>query len=235
MKNAWLNFSTTCNFELMQKKVFKHIPLQYADGFLDGTSVRIGTLYDFRNFEEHSPGVFDPQEGIATTEFLETESLRTEERLDINEVVNPLMGLPINTRVDFNHINLVLAYSDCYIFSTSLSDEPEIVSSVINTDLKELSVIIEIQDIFDYAQHIARRLFKLGLSTGQYWCEPVVYKSLSREYTLHGIQKPDPFVKDIRFAKQEEWRVMFEPTRTKIIPEIIQLNDFPKKILCKVK
>jgi hypothetical protein len=58
----------------MRQVLFKHLPSHFADRLVEEGEVRIGTLYEYRDFEKHGEGVLDTQEGMRET-YLDIDSL----------------------------------------------------------------------------------------------------------------------------------------------------------------
>lgn len=231
MKDKWLNSSLACNLGLPTQKVYKYLSSQFVDSFVNGSSIRIGTLNDFRDIEKHQYGISDSMEGSASTYFADTEHVSGQGREKLQKDLNPLFGFPEKTVIDLNHIEVVVSHTDCYIFSTSLDSGDLTGKSITIDDPDEYNSVVEINNMFRLAELLVGRLFELGLCTGQYWCKPVVYRKMKRQYDKDGFHMPDPFLKDNEFENQREFRVMIEATNREIQPEIIKIDKLPDYLL----
>jgi len=215
--------------------VFKVIDEKYADNFITGKSIRLGTLYDFRDIEKHSKGISDPNEGVAKSYISETNNLESYEKALVRQDFKNL-GLFSGPDVDlhFTNCNIIQNYPNCFIFCSCM-EMPDI-KSFNGTIAYEsgYNAVLRINDIRALSEMLAVALQRAGKSDGGYFGAPVSYLDSEWDYLEKGIKPPNPFEKHIAFQGQDEHRVIFNSYSNDINASIADFEPFPANLVERV-
>lgn len=108
-----------------QPVVYKHENVQHIRSLHRQNSIRIGTLYDFRN-EEHGKGIADELEGTKTLSTTVTEKLPLTGK-DLRGTLPELLGafhVSDNSKITMNNVKMRTNFSapDCHILCFSASN-----------------------------------------------------------------------------------------------------------------
>jgi hypothetical protein len=196
-------------------KVYKHVPLAFAQSFANGTSIQLGT------FESYGTGEGDRVDNLeGIVEYRQDWLEPMHQHLPEFARARKFFGLP-EEGFSGNHVimggNVVrIKIPQSYIFCCS--SEPD----YNRCDLGE--AIFEITALDLFAHRVAKADF---YHLGQFRIGPVRYENRSIDpfsEDLIDAQWPevDPFAKDIRFQKEREIRVVW--TSHNIDNERIQVN-----------
>jgi len=182
---------------------YKYMQKKYALEFLRTGSLRIGTLFDFKNTEKHNEAIGDITEGLHT-QFIEKYNTNsqelTQEELDF---LRPAIKFD-NTKCQLDSFRLIkdIQVPDAYVFCISQEYSKKIMDSF------ECDVCIEISNLKQFLSQIDRKLrhFVKPMS----WAGPITY--MERHYPFHEEKNIYPATtKEPKYSYQKEFRVIWDP------------------------
>ncbi len=179
--------------------VFKHMTQENAERLSRG-EIRIGSFAYYRD-AEHQAAIRDEREGVTiggTKEAVLTSSERVETIISGLKFVTESGGV-----IDVSNTTFIRSLPPLYIFSTSL------VGNV--GHFEGYDAVIRINDIESFGRILVdgrRDLFH------GYWSNQVRYESRVYDALNHPGIDPDPFIKEEKFSRDEEFRLVFDPAST---------------------
>lgn len=188
------------------KELFKFMSAQYAEDLILGKSIKVGTLYDFRDSEKHGRLKADPSEGKVTLMGEPFAPTRLDTRSMTPALRSALGGVTFTdceVSVPFGRA-ISLSTGDCNVLCLSTEFDPKIAESL--DDSYDCCVRIGSPERFIHqvADGLGRRL---GVEF-QYYMGLVKY--VPREIPLDSPEIfNSPFHKGENFAVQKEFRAAF--------------------------
>lgn len=176
--------------------VFKHMTQENAERLSRG-EIRIGSFAYYQDTAHHTT-IRDEREGVTigrTKEAVLTSPDRVETIIAGLKFVTDSGGI-----IDVSNSTFIRQLPPLYIFSTSL------VGNV--GHFEGYDAVIRINNIESFGRTLVdgRRDLFHGYHSGRIRYEPRVYDALNHQ----GVD-PDPFIKDIRFSRDEEFRLVLVP------------------------
>ena len=180
--------------------LYKFMEPQWADALVAGSSVRIGTLEDFRKSEMHQAGKTDPDEGTIKVKGRNS-------RLDI-DIRNPL-GKQLqkyghnwtNSYIeDDGPVQMEVQIHNAYILSMARRSDPEVGLGI---DPK-YTCCVEIKDPLKMAQEITKSMQAKRVPLVNLSFRSVIYKERTIDET--GELDASVFIKGPQFKLDEEYR-----------------------------
>lgn len=209
--------------------LYKHISSKFALPFLDGSSVRIGTLGDFRRQEIHSAGIGDSLDASFQRNLDTPYPINIEPGSENAKIFadTHLIELGPNGRIEnftSSNTKIVERAPDCYILCVAASK---------NANLGYDNVIT-IMDIDGFARALTQSLYDYGLGTGDYAHGMVTYSENEGDFFNTSAGQAHAFLKGPEFQHQEEYRLIFRPRNSKIEPINLQVT-WPVGVLGKLE
>lgn len=209
-------------------KYFKFMEKKYLQRFLQGRSIRIGTLHDYRKNKVYGEEVGDAKEGVREI-FSEEPAIFSDVPESIPPIVNSFFpgfenvkrGVIFNCKFS-NQENS----DDVYIFSLSNQFE---VSTMLGLGY---DACVEIVDLDNFINCISRKMYKKGLITGRIHSDTCKYgdrRTDSREQD----KTPPWSLKEEKHEYQREYRVAWEPARPNLEPLNISCTAIRKYVKLK--
>lgn len=198
-----------------KRPFFKYLKSQYADDMLYYGRMRIGTLYEFRQIEQYDAARADSNEGIHNVNiFIERPVHHRRHESSVQYYLDQF-GIEIsyssNARVSGS-----IQSSDCYIYSFSdklcwrLASDFSADACIVIWDIKQLVERMIASDDLDV------KFIELG---------PIRYVENDHDVRKLG-RVPPSFVKEARFALQDEWRLIMPPKKNEEIkPKIVEIGS----------
>ena len=184
--------------------IYKHLPLKYAKLLVHSGSIKIGTLYSYRNIEELGNEVGDNNEGLAFEYSYDKVAKKGDQ-------LNPLESKAIKVGpgmvVANNYIERRHTSSNYYIFCASLSNEPSILEKL-NRDYPKdkYDSCVEITNLKKFVSDLTAAF---GAEAEFIGCFPCTYINRKYHYTK---TIPHPAViKSPRYSYQKEVRLIWKP------------------------
>ena len=177
--------------------VFKHMTRENAEKLTRG-EIRIGSFAYYHD-TEHQTSIQDKNEGLTLGYTDENTTLTSNERVETT-----IAGLKFVTEsggfIDVSNVKFVRPLPPLYIYSTSF------VGTV--GHFEGYDAVIKINDIEAFGRIIVDGRCDLfhGYHANRVQYQPRVYNALCHQ----GIE-PDPFIKDVTFSRDEEYRIVFIP------------------------
>lgn len=213
--------------------MIKYSEEKYIDALLNMGSIRIGTLYDFRNIE-HKKGIADEEEGkklltyhINKTQYPSKDSIHIRA---LNELGNASFAEGHNPNNEFiiENVKVInqLEVPDCYVmcFSSSLSRDTLREFEGANSALIVLKLHEFFKEITKQLNFISSVKF-IGVRRVQYQPRREIWNGIN-----HGISPVS--IKSLAYAKQYELRAIWESTESYSIRPII-LSSYILGSYCK--
>ena len=215
--------------------VYKVISEEFAEKFISGESIRIGTLYDFKNEEKHASGISDSKEGQGKTNFSSTNHLKGYERASMNQDIKNL-GFFTGPNIDFNFNNssIILNHPNCFVFCSCLEKPSLKKFKKTISDNQGYDTVLKVNNIEEFSNMLATALRRANLSSGAYWGGPIKYVPDDWDYLANGIKPPNPFEKGLEFRDQQEHRVIFEAYSNDIKVGFADFDPFPKNLVERI-
>ncbi len=207
--------------------LYKYLPKKYFEDFFGRGSLKIGTLYEYRNTEQYGSVIGDLDEGVRKTEL----NLNKGAEIDLGsktseaEFVRNVLKAPIQQSSNMKIVCLVDGYNliseehspDLYIYCMT-GDYDENVMRQFGCD--SCIEIVKPIEFFDEISHRIRHMGKF------YGVIPIQYMSKKVPYTNPNLVHPALF-KDSIFGYQAEFRAIWTTTKTSPKPLFI---DVPRAI-----
>jgi hypothetical protein len=202
-------------------RLYKFMKPEHANALLQWGSVRVGTLYEYRNEEKHSGGVVDPGEGTLT-HIERVEEAKANQLTEYSRrLTTPTSGVTLSDVTIETHHEI----PDRYIYCASLSPSWD-------ADIHgDYTACVEILDVSRFSSGLWQLLSKRNLLTGSADAFPVVYAGRTHSTTsllgehCGGVPAGIAYLKPERFANQKEFRISFEPRSFPVEPVI---GRFPR-------
>lgn len=202
--------------------LFKYLLSEHFDSFFSKGTIRVGTLFEYRDAEKHGKEIGDPNEGLHRTIMnlpgggeIDLSSDSLESRFFKRHILRP----------DQHKINAkVILAEGATIISETTSPNRYIYSLTSKHDLTAMQRLgtnscMEITDLDSFFSAISDYAPQLGRFEGYY---PIRYTSKVAQYTTP--HRFDPAItKDLNFAYQAEWRGIWTPSTQPIRPLIIDV------------
>ena len=104
--------------------LYKYLPRRYAEALVDGSSIRIGTMHEFRAMEDSDPRRGDREEGIFT--HCEYMARAGAEAGGYRLVRREYYGVPEDSGITLQNLTVkeTVAHRDAYMFCTSMDIAP---------------------------------------------------------------------------------------------------------------
>jgi hypothetical protein len=226
----------------MKIRFAKLIKRKYAYSFLAGSSIRIGTLGDFRLQDSHSAGIGDSLEGGLIYDqkgkiVIKNGDTRSENILSNLEKAGIISISPgsIVDNTAFENCTFITYMEDCYIFSfTHFSNEIQLMYIA---DKFGYEAAIEILDVNVFLKSLIKYSI---LSNGTKFSSIISRESSGyvqyqdRKFDIRDeVAPPNPFQKDLFFAWQNEVRAVFFPVSdsSDIKPLIVKNSKIRRSVI----
>lgn len=202
---------------------YKFISQRYAEAFISGASIRVGTLADFRNVEDHQRHIGDDMEGRikALSGTVSTQDLPDSQYL---ARLKQWGGINIQGagEIRLSDNQAIHEVPDSYIMSFSTEFDRSIWNTLPEGEAS-YDCALMIKDIHVFAEIVANAM-EPYLDDRRFITDTVQYKSRSFDLTKGNAERPSPFVKDIVFAGQKEFRINYAHPKRPVSPRLIQCN-----------
>lgn len=205
--------------------LYKYLPHEYAENMLIHNSIRIGTLFSYRNTEELGNEIGDLHEGTSI-EYSHNKTLRN--GTELNSFESKAIKAGKGMLLQGIYIQKKHNSTNAYIYCLSKEYSKEIMERL-NEENKgpKYDTCIEIFDPQNFRKAIALSFACKGRYLGLFECN---YNERKHDYR---IQSPHPAVlKDPEHAYQKEVRMIWTPINNDINAEIIVVNNLNK--YCKM-
>ncbi|MGK9336085.1 hypothetical protein [Sinorhizobium meliloti] len=207
-------------------KLYKHLASEFAESFLTGKSIRVGTLSDFRREEEHLVGIgdrfdasFERRLNFTADSSKDADIFR---KLEEARIIKVDAGARV--RINISDSYSEEPYPDLFLFCAS---------ETADTDFG-YDAVIEISDFEAFARLLHGRMKALGLIKPEGLMGKVEYKKVNVEFLATEAWQASPFQKDLAFSENREWRIIFEPVVRPIQPRILDVA-MPDGLLKRVR
>ena len=193
-------------------RIYKFMPSRFLNAFLEGASVRIGTIVDFRNTEAHGGSKGDADENSIDIGFPQNHRHSSPVNLDdsrfgpARSFVNSRTGVSISGgTVGIGRTVFRIDGKNNPIFCASLEFNEEIAE---NLDF-EYDCCVSISNVDDFLRQTMVGVSKhLRVDCGVS-CGPVIYTR--RVHSLDEQKfRMSPFEKHERFREDKEFRIMYQ-------------------------
>ena len=213
----------------MTIRYFKYLKKRHLQAFLSHGTIRLGTLFEYRDMERYGPTIGDKDEGRHYTDFhipgggiIELGSGTPEANyLEKHSMFKNAKGL----KVQFEEETVLRFVQDCldaYIFCATQEYNPDVMREFGYDSCIE---IIHIEKFFDA---ISRRVRHKAEFIGG---GPIQYGSRRTKYTEPHKRHP-AMLKDEEYRNQKEFRALWKPLKPTVSPIVI---DVPRSIkFCRV-
>jgi hypothetical protein len=230
---------------------FKYTHSKYINAMLNNGQIRIGTLYEYREYENLEIG--DVDEGYVKL-FTHVDDLVVKDGDKLPGAFNHDLsdslptGTPAEYRYPFNvsgggsmhlqNVTVVIKSTLPDVYMYCLTTEPS------EQKMKEFGydTCIEVLDINNFVSSIAIELQKQGYGNGMATGNPCVY--VKKEYDYENPRQLTHFMKEDNYSDQKEFRLIFYPSdfptigkpadyqeiRPDISPVIINVPDIANNI-----
>lgn len=194
------------------EKLFKYMKREHIDKFFADGTLRIGTLYEYRNVELHGPAVGDLDEGKDT----KTLTSHQEETFDIRsndpravfarQVIKGWDEFPEGTKLIIkmeptSRLELYGSSPDVYTYCTSLEHSIELMKELgYESCLVIKNPYMFFQEINTQLKTISHRMFGA----------PIIYNSRTQPFD-EPIKAHPAFIKPHEYSYQTEFRCVWEP------------------------
>jgi hypothetical protein len=199
-------------------RVFKYTKEIYASAMLEKGSIRLGTLYEYRDSENEQ--IRDVEEGL----------FNGKQYIDYH--VGPLPGIAgklIGCSVEgvqFDHLSFTkrLELPNVNIYCTTLEGSKEVMEAF------EAEACIEIFDYEGFVRAVVIALMRKGLSRGQAFTDKCKYDGRDAPYDQVNAERVPVayWLKNPFYASQKEQRTLFPPSPDRLIEPIY--TDVPEII-----
>lgn len=204
-------------------KLYKYIQKQYLEDFFHRGSLKIGTLYEYRNVEALGPVIGDCDEGTRSTELdlkkgneialggnsQEARFLRSALQTTPQQCSN----MKIVSRVDGYTVASQENSPELYIYCMTEKFDPKVMKQF------GCDCCIEITNPALFLSAIAHRIRHKAEFDGLY---PINYMSRKASF-ISPHQVHPALMKDKAFLSQREWRAVWVPTKKQIHPLYIHV------------
>lgn len=214
----------------MAKGIYKFLHAQHASAVLEAGTVKIGSLSHYRNLEGDQwiadklegrvviePGAITISENEDKLTPLLPHSLRNHVRAESGGTITYAPG-----------VKITIEHPDAYIFSATIGDLTKLKDVMCRDSAERYDACIGINSI----EHLAHRMFFRGRSLNLnntrmsrlfsgFECSPVKYDILSRTTELGRAPEASPFLKDVKFEAQSEYRIAFWPRQPIAQPTLL--------------
>ena len=205
-----------------RRPFFKYLKKEHAHSMLEFGRIRIGTLYNFRNIEQYDAARADSSEGIHNVNiFIEQPVHQQQHEASVQYYLDQL-GVAVSYS-SYTRIVGSIHSQNCWIYSFSdrlswsMASDFSADSCIIIWDIKELVERMIASDELDV------QFIELG---------PIRYVDNDHDVRKLGRVLPS-FIKESRFAPQDEWRLVMPPAKSEEIePKIIELGSLER--ICSV-
>ena len=148
-------------------KLYKHLPLKFANGLVERGEVRIGTLYEYRNEEAHGEGVLDTAEGTRNT-FLEVDEMTItggEQHPFISQFIS--VDVASSVVIKGGRFENFETSKNCWIYCVSNSSDFHVSENLSD----DYDACVEIHKPHDFMLAIGRKLMKKAYCMGWWKCQ----------------------------------------------------------------
>jgi len=212
-------------------KLYKYLPRKYLKAFFQSGSLKVGTLYEYRDIEKYGHVIGDKDEGFHKTEFslagggeFDLQDGSVEANFFREHILRPdQMNLQVKIKlVDGVKIISESRSPDLYVYC---------VSSEFNADAMEqfgCDSCLEIVNPAGFFRAISHKIRHKGTLDGLH---EIQYLGKETHYTQPHQHHPS-VMKDPEFRYQKEWRAIWNPIK---IPRGPLFLNVPKAIQhCRV-
>jgi len=198
--------------------LYKYLPQKYADALITRGSLRLGTLFDFRQ-TEHKNGISDATEGKKYVNLSITKKETYSSNTGVPDALQNFLRIEGDCEnISVNNIHTRTAHSskDLYIFCLSYENSKEVMNELEGT---EACLLLKYPN--EFFRDLSRIIDASGvLFEGVHRCE---YRS--REYDLtsgkDSIGVHAALIKEPQFKGQKEIRAIWRSTKDEIHPMTI--------------
>lgn len=203
----------------VHQPLFKYMRMEHAARLLSEGIVRIGTLYAYRDIEELGRVVGDDTEGTKSASMF-VPDLTMAQQEHIPEFVRDRISLLENTTIRMVNSKFVIAEQspNYYVYSVAEEYDPEQMSAF------GYNTCVKIGDPAGFFASLCRCFRHHARSGALHRC---VYMPRDVPHTAqHGIHPA--LIKDPSYARQKEWRFVWEPTGTNIRPVVLRCRKLSR-------
>ncbi len=218
-------------------EIYKFMPRRYLDDFMSGKSVRVGTLEEFRNAEDHAGTKLDPSEGVLNIgmgmnfgTLANPIDLSDSKYSSVLDYVNNNTSMRISGMKNVGPTNNAFSISgpNMHIFCVSYLFDSDIAGRLD----KKYDVCVKIKNVLAFIAQLNTSLSLLINTDIGPSCGPVMYDGDDITIESKDISI-DPFRKDSKFSLDKEFRIVFlsralpgQPPRSlkNVKAEILQID-----------
>jgi hypothetical protein len=204
----------------------KYTHMQWAQKMVEEGSVRIGTLYEYKTFEEHGGNIYDADEGVRRIGMVDIDGMSWHPYNQAKVAyLSDTVGIHMtNCRDCVIAANKQDHASDAYIYSVSgeLSHDCAVACH------EEYDAFVIIWNIFELGRRISDKLSNsarfLGFSN-------VIYIDGYAPFDWVG-HIPPGRIKQSKFSMQNEFRAIWAPASHPLTPQVLTLGPLHKICSC---
>jgi hypothetical protein len=200
--------------------IYKFMSSRFSDDFLSGRSVRLGTLGEFRNTELHRLNKGDPNEGAFNIKGDKPWTMSPTKHSAMHRALFNVGLRGTGNQFRNNGIDIRIVEPDCNVFCTARS-----FSEAIAQDLDdEYDICVEIKNTEAFIQALGDGIHKsYSSSPGVLAFDPVRYDARTLPPTASSFDR-SVFLKDTKFQKQDEFRIVYCPEGKAVEPKIFAFD-----------
>lgn len=192
--------------------LFKYMKGRHAENFLRHGTLRIGTLYEYRDTEKHGAVIGDAHEG---TKSLYTEVKGRHTKKTAPPIVGKFLELGENSTIEDCVFVNQMDSPDCYIFCGT-----EEYSSAVMAEF-DATVCLAIEDVRGFYGVLSKSLIRAtgnaAFFRGAYRCS-YIDRNVKHDED-HGL--PGALIKEPKYSNQKEIRAIWEPAVPQAVSPII--------------
>jgi len=206
--------------------LYKYLPIKFAEKMINENSLKIGTLYSYRDVENYGDEIGDSDEGKRTEYSHDKEPKRGDQ-------LNPLESAAINVGagmiVENNYVERQHHSENVYLYCLSRTYKTTTLEKL-NKDFpgEKYDACVEIFEPDKFISAINASFGHKGENIGSFDC---CYINRKQHYT---VKMPHPaLIKDPKYSYQEEQRIIWHPLhKDELKEEIIIVNGISS--FCKL-
>ncbi|SPJ35246.1 hypothetical protein [Kushneria phyllosphaerae] len=207
--------------------LYKHLESVHADALIRKGSIRIGTLYEYRDQEKHGEGVLDEEEGVVRTHAKRSGYF---DETNVDAFMSNFVSVGDGGSVYIGNADLTLSEScsSSWIYCVSESEDKSVSTGLSSN----YDACVELVDPDRFSREIKKFLSRkfgcVRIEKSDWLKCQYVGRDLEENHRLRDV----PFLlKEAIFSHQKEVRVLFLPKREiEIKPLIVSIPNLKKYV-----
>lgn len=207
--------------------LYKHLESVHADALIKKGSIRIGTLYEYRDQEKHGEGVLDREEGIFRTHGRRSGHF---DETNVDTYMSNFINIEGGGRAYIENAELILreSFSNAWVYCVSESED-KIVSAELSSNYDACVELID-PDRFskEIKKFLSRRFGYIRIDKSDWLRCQYVGRDLEENDQMREV----PFLlKEESFSHQKEVRALFLPKKEiEIKPLVVGIPNLKKYV-----